>query len=61
MSDIVTQITAAIPFADATTIVTAAGLALVGLAFLAFVLRVGMNAASGRISDESSDEDEDDD
>lgn len=35
--------------ADATGIITAAGLALIGLSFLGFVLRKGRRAANGKV------------
>lgn len=49
--DTVTQVQAAITsnMASAVAIVTAAGLALIGLAFVGFVLRKGKRAANGRI------------
>lgn len=47
---VVTQITDAITtnLASATGIVTTAGLALIGLAFLSFVLRKGIRTAKGQ-------------
>lgn len=50
---------AAINFGDATAVVTAAGLALIGLAFLGFVLSKARDAASGRIADDRDDEEDD--
>lgn len=51
MDTTVTAIQAAITgnFADATAVVTAAGLALIGLSFLSFVLRKGRAAAGGKV------------
>lgn len=53
------QVLAAINFSDATAIVTAAGLALIGLAFLGFVLRKANESASGRIGSDDDDEKDD--
>lgn len=53
------QVLAAINFGDLSAIVTTAGLALIGIAFLSFVLRQAQSAANGRIGD-SRDDDEDD-
>ena len=64
MNDITPQILAAIPFADAIAITVAAGLALIGLSFLGFVLSQGANAARGHIGTTdtpSTDYDDDDD
>lgn len=58
--NITQQILAAINFSNATAIVMTAGLALIALAFLSFVLRKGQEAASGRIGEEESDDDKDD-
>ncbi len=51
MESTVTAVQAAITsnFASATAIVTAAGLALIGLSFLSFVLRKGRAAAGGKV------------
>lgn len=60
MQDLQAQILAAINISDAMAIVVAAGLALIGLAFAAFVLRQGSAAANGQIG-QSEDDDEDKD
>ena len=60
MSNLQDQILAAINFQTALGIVITAGLALIGLAFVSFVLRQGSNAASGRIGDADQKEEEDD-
>lgn len=53
------QILAAIDFGSLTSIVVTAGLALVGLAFLSFVLRTAQNAATGNLGDSRSRSDDD--
>lgn len=61
MTSVVDQVLAAIPFAQATTIVVTAGLALIALSFLGFVLRTGINAANGNVGTDDKDSDDDDD
>lgn len=60
MTDLQSQILAAINFVSLNSIVIAAGLALIGLSFVVFLLNTGRAAASGNIGDSSSDDDEDD-
>lgn len=55
------QILAAINFADLTAIVVTAGLALIGLSFLGFVLTQAKNVASGNIGESSSEDEEEKD
>ncbi len=52
------QVLAAINFGDVNAIVVAAGLALIGLSFLGFVLAKARDAASGRIGDDEEKEDD---
>lgn len=59
MQDLQNQILAAINFSQATAIVVAAGLALIGLAFVSFVLRQGSAAASGHIGERDEEKDDD--
>lgn len=59
MNDLTSQVLASINFSSATMIVTMVGLALVGLGFLGFILRVAQDGAKG--STTQTDDDEDDD
>ncbi len=52
------QVLAAINFGDVNAIVVAAGLALIGLSFLGFVLAKARDAASGRIVEDEEKEDD---